>query len=72
METCRKAKEQGWGLVIEDVGEEDDPPTLLKNAKWVNLSKPALNVIEILPGFKELDVSAVFLIFFTLFFGILI
>jgi len=67
-----KAQENGWGLLIEDPTEEDQVPTLLKNSKWVDLSKPAFNVIEILPGYKEFDVSAVFLIFFTLFFAILI
>ena len=67
-----KAKESNWGLSIEDVTDEDDVPTLLKNPKAVQLSMPALNVIEILPGYKEFDVSAVFLVFFTLFFGILI
>lgn len=66
------AKGNSWAALVEDVTEEDNPPTLLKNPKWVNLSKPALDVIEILPGYKEFDVSPVFLIFFTLFFGMLI
>ncbi len=66
------AKQNNWAILIEDVTEEDNPPTLLQNPKWIELSKPALNVIEILPGFKELDVSAVFLIFFTFFFAMLI
>ncbi|MFT5386915.1 MAG: V/A-type H+-transporting ATPase subunit I [Candidatus Omnitrophota bacterium] len=66
------AKNEQWALLVEDITEEDNPPTLLKNSKLVNLSKPALDVIEILPGYKELDVSAVFLIFFTLFFAMLI
>lgn len=67
-----KAKEQHWGLVVDDVSEDDQVPTMLENAKWVDLSKPALNMIEILPGYKEMDVSAVFMIFFTLFFAMLI
>ncbi len=66
------SKQNHWGLLIEDPSDEDEVPTLMRNPKWVELSKPALGVIEILPGYKEVDVSAVFLIFFTLFFAILI
>lgn len=66
------ATQENWGLLVEDPSDEDEVPTLLKNAKWVDLSKPVLNVIEILPGYKESDVSAVFLVFFILFFAMLI
>lgn len=68
----QKAKQNHWGILVEDPDEEDRVPTLLVNPKWVNLSKPVLGVIEILPGYKEMDVSAVFLVFFTLFFAMLI
>lgn len=66
------AASNSWGLSIEDVSPEDDVPTLLKNPKPVELSKPAFQVIEIIPGYKEFDVSAIFLVFFTLFFAMLI
>ena len=66
------AKHQKVGLYVSDPSDEEQVPTLLKNPKWVELSKPALNMIEILPGYKELDVSLVFIVFFTLFFGMLI
>lgn len=66
------AEKQNWALLVEDPSEEDPVPTLLKNPEWVNLSKPVLNIIEILPGYKEVDVSTVFLVFFTFFFAILI
>ena len=58
--------------MVEDPTEEDQVPTLLRNSKWVELSKPALNMIEILPGYKEVDSSIVFIFFFTLFFAMLI
>ena len=66
------AKQQEWGILIEDPDEEDDVPTRLKNKEWVNLSKPAFDLIEILPGYKEVDISPVFLVFFTVFFAMLI
>jgi len=67
-----KAKQESWGIVIEDPSEEDQVPTLLRNPKWVEMIKPVFNVIEVLPGYKEVDVSIVFLLFFTIFFGMLI
>lgn len=66
------AHQQQWGILIEDPADEDDVPTKLKNKEWVNLSKPAFDLIEILPGYSEVDISPVFLVFFTLFFAMLI
>ncbi|MCA9398355.1 MAG: hypothetical protein KC618_01315 [Candidatus Omnitrophica bacterium] len=68
----KTAKAEGWGILIQDPDEDDEVPTLLKNSKVVNLSKPAMDMIEILPGYNEVDVSKVFIVFFTLFFGMLI
>ncbi len=66
------AKKEQWAVTIEEPADDDMPPTLLRNKKWVDLSKPILKIIDILPGFKEFDVSMVFLLFFILFFAILI
>ncbi len=66
------AKKQKWGILIEDPEDTDEVPTQLKNKEWVNLSKPAFQLIEILPGYQEVDISPVFLVFFTLFFAMLI
>jgi len=75
-DTCenleQQAKEEKWGLLIEEPSGDDQVPTLLRNPKWVNLIKPVFNLIEVLPGYKEFDVSIIFLLFFTVFFGILI
>ena len=66
------AKKYGWGFKIEDVKDSDNPPTYLKNPKWVDPIKAVFSVIGVVPGYKELDVSAVFLLFLSIFFGILI
>jgi len=68
----QKAKAESWAVLFEDPTDEDQVPTLLNNPKWVNLSKPAFDMIEIMPGYGERDVSAVFIVFFTLFFAMLI
>ena len=70
LKTC--ANEEQWALFIEDPSEEDAVPTLIRNPKWVNLVKPVFNFINILPGYKELDISIFFLFFFSIFVGIII
>jgi V/A-type H+-transporting ATPase subunit I len=55
-----------------DPGIDDNVPTLLRNPRWVDLIKPVFGLLGITPGYRELDVSILFLIFFSIFFGILI
>ena len=62
----------GWGYQFADVSDDDTPPTLLRNPKWVSPVKAALDIIGVVPGYKELDVSALFLIFLSIFFAFII
>ncbi len=66
------AQENGWGYQFEEVDNDDAPPTLLRNPKWVSPIKAALDMIGVVPGYKELDVSALFLIFLSIFFAFII
>lgn len=66
------AKRQKWALRISDPSGEDNVPTLLRNPRWIEIIKPVLRILGILPGYRELDISLLFLIFFSVFFGILI
>ena len=66
------AREEKWGILIADPSSEDPIPTLLRNPKWVEVVKPIFSLMNIIPGYKELDISLIFLFFFSLFFGILI
>jgi V/A-type H+/Na+-transporting ATPase subunit I len=61
-----------WGILIQEPAEEDPVPTLLRQPKWVSVIRPLLAFLGITPGYRELDVSWTFLIFFSIFFGILI
>ena len=61
-----------WGLMINDPGDEDIVPTLIRNPKWVSIISPIFKVIEIVPGYRELDISLWFLVFLSVFFGMLI
>lgn len=71
-ELQKKAKQDSWGLLIRDPSQEDDVPVLLRNPRWVAIISPLFKFLEILPGYRELDISLPFLIFFSIFFGILI
>lgn len=67
-----EARKNQWGLLVTEPDPEDKVPTLLRNPGWVNMIKPVLELLGLTPGYRELDISLVFLIFFCIFFGILI
>jgi len=66
------AQKNGWGYQLEEVADDDNPPTLLRNPKWVSPVKAVFQMIGVVPGYKELDVSALFLIFLSIFFAFII
>ena len=65
------AKENSWGLLVEDPCEEDDVPTKLKNNKFVSLIYPLTDFLGTVPGYFEYDISGWFLGFILVFFGII-
>jgi len=67
-----EAKQRKWGILITEPSEQDTVPTLLRNPGWVSLITPVLRLLGLTPGYRELDVSPFFLIFLSIFFGILI
>jgi V/A-type H+-transporting ATPase subunit I len=71
-ELIAKARSRKWGIVISEPSAEDNVPTLLRNPKWVDRIRPLFELLGLTPGYRELDVSMLFLIFFAIFFGILI
>ncbi|MBL7084786.1 MAG: hypothetical protein ISS43_01600 [Candidatus Omnitrophica bacterium] len=69
LETSKKEK---WGVTINEPSPEDNVPTFIRNPRWVSIIGSVFKVIEIIPGYRELDISLWFLIFFSVFFGMLI
>lgn len=67
-----EAKAWRWGTYVTDPSDEDNVPTLVRNPRWVSVISPVFRLIEIVPGYKELDISPVFLFALTLFFGMII
>ncbi len=67
-----EARAAGWGLLVEAPADDDPVPTLLQTARWARPIRAVFDLLGILPGYREADVSPVFLVFFTLFFAMLI
>ena len=68
-----KAAEKGCAWMVEDVAEDDEKiPTKVKYNKVSKLIKPVFDVLGILPGYREQDISIWFFLFFILFFAMII
>ncbi len=65
------AAENAWGLLAEDPTPDDNAPTQLKNNKFVSLIYPLTDFLGTVPGYFEYDISAWFLGFILVFFGII-
>ena len=67
------AAEKSIAWAVEDVSEEDEHiPTKVKYNKVSRLIKPVFDILGILPGYREQDISLWFFLFFTLFFAMII
>ena len=64
-------KENSWALSVSEPSEEDNVPTKLKNNKFVSLIYPLTDFLGTVPGYHEYDISGWFLLFFTVFFGMI-
>lgn len=65
------ARENGWAFASEDANPEDNVPTKLRNNKFVQLIYPLTDFLGTVPGYNEFDISGWFLLFFTIFFGMI-
>ena len=67
------AEEKGCAWAVEDVADDDEKiPTKVHYNKVSGLIKPVFDILGILPGYREQDVSLWFFLFFTLFFAMII
>ncbi len=66
------AKASGWGIREEDPSPEDNVPTLLSYNKLSRPMQFLYDIIGIAPGYREVDVSSVFLVFFSIFFAMIV
>jgi len=63
---------ENWGILIQEPDLEDQPPTLIENGPKIRIIKPVFDFLETLPGYREYDISAYFLVYFCIFFAMII
>ncbi|NOY80873.1 MAG: hypothetical protein GXP31_07685 [Kiritimatiellaeota bacterium] len=67
------AQEHGWAVRIEDPADDDEQvPTRIVLPKWVEPIRSVFQALGITPGYREVDISAWFLLFLSIFFAMLI
>lgn len=71
-ELKKRSHQQRWGILIIDPSQEDNVPVLIRNPRWISIVSPIFKFLDIFPGYREWDISPVFIVFFSLFFGMLI
>jgi V/A-type H+/Na+-transporting ATPase subunit I len=68
----KRAAQNGLAILAEEPTPDDSVPTYIRRPAWVKPIKGVFDVIGIFPGYKEMDISSVFLIFFSIFFAMII
>ena len=66
------AKQHGWGLLVTDPGDDEEPPVLVERRGVSRLIKPVFDLINTTPGYRERDISLPFLLFLTVFFAMIL
>jgi V/A-type H+/Na+-transporting ATPase subunit I len=66
------ARREGWAVVLDEPSEDEAVPTLLHYRRWVRPIRAMVDFLRIYPGYREDDIGWAFLIFFTLFVGMLV
>ncbi|NQT22059.1 MAG: hypothetical protein HQ579_01330, partial [Candidatus Omnitrophica bacterium] len=66
------SKAEGVGYLIEEPEDPEKTPTLIRNPAWIRIINPVFKFMNILPGYKEFDISLWLLLFFSLFFAMLV
>lgn len=65
------AAEHGWGLLLDDPGDDEFPPTKIESNAAVRMIAPVFDFLGTVPNYREYDISASFLVFFTIFFAMI-
>lgn len=61
-----------WGYRVSEPEKPEDVPVYIRNPKWISIINPVMKFIDIVPGYREVDVSIYFLVAFALFFAMLV
>ena len=67
-----EAPQHGWAVVASDPLPGEPIPTLTRNPRWVRPIQLVFDFIKLVPGYREVDISALFLVFLSLFFAMIV
>lgn len=65
------AAKEGWGLLLDDPLEEEQPPTKIENPAIIRMIQPVFDFLGTVPNYREYDISGLFLLFFSVFFAMI-
>lgn len=65
------AAAHGWALILDDPLDEEQPPSKVENPPLVRMIQPVFAFLGTVPNYREYDISALFLFFFTFFFAMI-
>ncbi|WP_319561182.1 hypothetical protein [Marispirochaeta sp.] len=71
-ELKQAAAENGWGLMMRNPTKDEYVPTLIKRKGPVKMAKPIFDLMGTFPGYREFDISLVFLTAFTIFVAMIV
>lgn len=66
-----EAKKRKWALLVDDPSDEETPPTKIENPPAIRIIQPVFDFLGTVPNYREYDISAYFLVFFSLFFAMI-
>jgi len=62
----------GWGVLLRDPAEDENPPTLVEPPRLFRPMKALFDGLGISPAYTESDVSVPFMCYFSIFFAMLV
>jgi V/A-type H+-transporting ATPase subunit I len=65
------AAAKGWGLLMDEPLDEEQPPTKIENNAVVRIIQPVFDFLGTVPNYREYDISLWFLLFFGIFFAMI-
>ena len=67
-----KASAECWAYAVDDPTDDDPVPTKVRYNKVTKMMKPLFDMLGTVPGYREYDISMWFMLFLSLFFGMII
>ncbi len=66
------SENEGWAYMITEPDDPTEVPTVIRSPKPLRIIQPLFKFMDVLPGYNEVDVSLIFLIFFSIFYAMII